>query len=210
MTSITRNGRFAAAVAFLVVVVTAGAPVVASAKSKIIGAWREPDGPAGPYRKVVALALAGNDANRRAAEDEFVKRLPKGVEGVRSYEVIPKEDEGNVDKVVARLRAAGVDGAAVLRVVNQDTRVVYDPGSYWRPYYTFQSYYGDVWSTYHDPGYLVPESAVHVETAFYSVTDAKLVWTGYSETINPKKAQDVIDDVAKLMVGKLRKEKLFP
>jgi hypothetical protein len=209
MTNTTRSVRLAAAIT-IAIAITVGIPLAASAKSKIIGTWREPDGPPGPYHKVVVIALAGQDANRRAAEDEFVKRLPKGVEGVRSYSVIPKEDEGNVEKVVARLREAGVDGAAVLRVVNQDTRVVYDPGSYWRPYYTFQSYYGDVWSTYHDPGYLVPETAVHVETAFYSVTDGKLVWTGYSETTNPKKAQTVIDDVAKLMVGRLRKEKLLP
>lgn len=209
MKNITRNARNGRVVAGLTIALMVGAPLVCSAKTKIIGTWREPDGPPGPYHKVVAIALAGNDSTRRAAEDEFVKRLPKSVEGVRSYELIPKEDEGNVDKVVALLRAAGVDGAAVMRLVNEDTRVVYDPGSYWRPYYTFQSYYGTVWSTYHDPGYLVPETAVHVETAFYSVTEAKVVWTGYTETINPKKAKDVIDGVAKLMVGRLRKEKLL-
>ncbi len=83
--------------------------------------------------------LASNESTRKIAEDEFVRRLPKSTEGVRSYDVIPKEDEGDVDKVVARLKAEGIDGAAVMRLVGKDVGVAYDPGSLSRPYTTFNS-----------------------------------------------------------------------
>ena len=44
---------------------------------------------------------------------------------------------------------------------------------------------------------------MRVETAFYSVADEKLVWTGYSQTMNPKSSRVVIDDVARLVVQEL-------
>ena len=178
-------------------------------RTEIFSAWREPDGPPGPYAKVVAIALASNESTRKIAEDEFVRRFPKSTEGVRSYDVIPKEDEGDVDKVVARLKAEGIDGAAVMRLVGKDVGVAYDPGSLSRPYTTFNSYYGSVWSAYHDPGYLTTEIAVRVETVFYSVADEKRVWTGYSQTLNPKNAQVVIDDVARVVVTRLRQEQIL-
>lgn len=157
---------------------------------------------------MVAIALARDESTRRVAEDEFARRLPKGI-GFKSYEIVPKEDEGDVDKVVARLRAEGIDGAAIMRLVEENNSVAYDPGSFPRPYYSFHNYYGGAWASYHDPGYLTTEIAVRVETAFYSVADAKLVWTGYSETMNPKSSQVVIDDVARLIVRELQRERII-
>ncbi len=154
--------------------------------------WREPQGPPGPYRRVVAVALTEDEGVRRIAEDEFVRQLPPETFGVSSHELIPEEVESDVDRVVALLQENGIEGAAVMRLVDEENAVVYDPGSAPRPYHTFHSYYGYVWSTVHDPGYLVPEVAVRVETAFYSITDEQRVWTGYSETINPKTTRVVI------------------
>jgi len=65
-----------------------------------------------------------------------------------------------------------------------------------------------VWAAYHDPGYLTAEVAVRVETAFYGVDKTELVWTGYSQTLNPSSAQVVIDDVARLVVQELTRERL--
>jgi len=182
--------------------------VSCSARSKLFATWKEPDVSPGPYRKVVAIVMAQNEGNRKIAEDEFVRRLPKGTEGVKSYVLIPKDEQGDVDKVVARLRAEGVDGAAVMRLIDEENAVVYDPGSFWRPAYSFHDYYGGVWSTYHDPGYLTTEIAVRIETAFYSVADEKRVWTGYSETLNPSSAQVIIDDVVRLVVRELERERI--
>jgi len=195
----------------LAIGLAAALTVACSEKAKLVGTWQEPAAPKGPFQKVAAIALASNEATRQIAEDEFVRRLSRGrTDGVTSYTILEKEDEGDVDKVVARLRAAGVDGAAVMRLVEEANNVEYDPGSYWRPYHTFHNYYGGVWASYQDPGYLTTEIAVRVETAFYAVTDdeATLVWTGYSESLNPKSAQVVIDDVARLVVAELARVKI--
>lgn len=194
----------------LLLVIAAALTLACSEKSKLIGTWQEPSAPTGPYRKVAAIALTANDATRRIAEAEFAKRLPSNTEGVASHTILSQEDEGDVARVVAKLREAGVDGAAVMRLVEEQNSVEYDPGSYWRPYQTFHNYYGGVWASYQDPGYLTTEIAVRVETAFYSVSepDASLVWTGYSESLNPKSARVVIDDVARLVVQELARLKI--
>ena len=49
---------------------------------------------------------------------------------------------------------------------------------------------------------------MRVETAFYGVDKTELVWTGYSQALNPKSAQVVIDDVVRLVVQELTREKL--
>ena len=179
-----------------------------AARSKLFATWKEPDARSGPYRKVAVFALAQNEQTRAIAEDAFVRRLPKRTEGFASHAILPREIEGDVDKVVTKLKAEGIDGAVVMRLIEENNAVVYDPGSFSRPYYSFHNFYGGVWSSYHDPGYLTTEIAVRVESAFYSVADEKRVWTGYSQTLNPSSAQVVIDDVVRLVVKELKREGL--
>ena len=181
-----------------------------SPRSKMFATWKEPQGPPGPYESVVVFALARNESTRRSAEDAFVKALPSDVKGFASYATISKESQGDTDKVVAELKAKGVRGAAIMRLVEEKNTAEYDPGSIsTNPFNSLYNYYGNVWLAYRDTGYLTTQIAVRVETAFFSVSDAKRVWTGYSETLNPKSSQVVIDDVARLVVRELRREKIL-
>lgn len=180
-----------------------------SKRSQLIGTWKEPSASPGPYESVVAIALARNDATRRIAEDEFIKRLPKNTQGYSSYSLLTKEEEEDVDKLVAKLQAEGIQAAAVMRLIEENNSVAYDPGSFYRPSYSFNSFYGGVYSAYHDPGYLTTEIAVRIETAFYGVDETELVWTGYSQTLNPKSSEVVIDDVVRLVVSELARERLI-
>lgn len=179
-------------------------------RSKMFATWKEPQGPPGPYESVVVIALTRNDSTRRSAEDAFVKALPSDVKGFASYATISRENQGDADKVVAELQAKGIRGAAIMRLVEERSTAEYDPGSIsTNPFNSLYTYYGNVWLAYRDTGYLTAQVAVRVETAFFSVADAKRVWTGYSETMNPKSSQVVIDDVARLVVRELRREKIL-
>ncbi len=73
-----------------------------SKRSELVGTWREPTASPGPYQSVVAIALTSNESTRRIAEDEFVRRLPKNTTGYSSYKLLSKEEEEDVDKLVAR------------------------------------------------------------------------------------------------------------
>ena len=182
--------------------------VACSKRSDLVGTWKEPTASPGPYGSVVAIALASNEATRKIAEDEFVSRLGKNTSGVSSHKILTKEEEEDVDKLVAKLKAEGIEAAAVMRLVEENVGVEYDPGSFYRPSYQFHSYYHGVWAAYHDPGYLTAEVAIRIETAFYGVDKQELVWTGYSQTLNPTSTQVVIDDVARIVVQELKREKL--
>lgn len=195
----------------IVLLAASSLSLACSARSKLFATWKEPNVSAGPYQKVAAIALARNEATRKIAEDEFVRRLGNNTEGVSSYSILTEAEEGDVEKVVAKLRAADVDAVAVMRLIEEENSVVYDPGSFYRPSYSFNSFYGGVYSAYHDPGYLTTEIAVRIETAFYSIGGGteQLVWTGYSETLDPKSSQVVIDDVTRLVVKELQLEKIL-
>ena len=178
-----------------------------SKRSELVGTWKEPNTSSGPFESVVAIALTSNQNTRRIAEDEFVRRLPKNTTGYSSYKLLSKEEEEDVDKLVARLQAEGIHAAAVMRLVEENNSVQHDPGSFNQQFYTLNSYYSGAFAASLDPGYLVTEIAVRVETAFYDVDKPELVWTGYSQTLNPKSVQVVIDDVARLVVQELTREK---
>ena len=195
----------------IVLIASCALSLACSTKAKLFATWKEPNTSAGPFQKVAAIALTANEETRKIAEDEFVRRLGKNTAGVSSYSILTEADEADVEKVVAKLRTADVDAVAVMRLIEEENSVVYDPGSFYRPSYSFNSFYGGVYSAYHDPGYLTTEVAVRVETALYSIGGAKeeLVWTGYSESLNPKSAQTVIDDVTRLVVRELQLEKIL-
>ncbi len=87
-----------------------------------------------------------------------------------------------MDGVVEKRKAEGIDGAVVMRLIEENNAVVYDPG------------------------YLRTEIALRVESAFFSVADEKRVWTGYRETLSPRSVQVVIDEVVRLVVQEPRRE----
>lgn len=56
----------------------------------------------------------------------------------------------------------------------------YDP--YYRDYYT---YYQTVQTTVTEPGYYENQTTLYLESNFYRVSDATLVWSGQSEVVDP-------------------------
>jgi hypothetical protein len=178
----------------------------ACASTKMTSTWRDPA--IGPLqlRKVAGIALTADATVRRLAEDEFVRAV--GPEhGVAGYTLIPDEDLRDRDEARARLEAAGVDGAVVYRVAAVEERERWVPpttyGSMW-------GYWGWAGPMVWEPGYLTTDQYVQIETAVYSVADARLVWAGRSQTINPSSIEDLIDDVVRVTVESLRAEELIP
>ena len=56
------------------------------------------------------------------------------------------------------------------------------------------------------PDRLVEDKTYVIETNLYDVATEKLLWTGISETLNPKSAVKGIDSVGELIVSTLRRE----
>ena len=59
----------------------------------------------------------------------------------------------------------------------------------------------------YSPDYLREDTTVRVETNVYAVTsgEGQLVWTGTSDTFNPKSADKAISGLSKLIMKELQK-----
>lgn len=170
-------------------------------KSKIMADWKAPDIQPEPFTKVVAVATSQDKILRRIAEDEFVRRLPKGTQGATAYSLIPEDAREDQAAVRSILERAGVDGAVVFRVTGVDTNLEYSPGT---AHYNFWGYYGWAWSATYAPDYMKWEKTVSVEASVYRISDEKLVWSAISQSTDPKSAKNVIDDVAKLVAQRMQ------
>ena len=72
----------------------------------------------------------------------------------------------------------------------------------------FYDYYGSSWATVSPIGTGHIETTLTVETLFYRVSDAKLLWAGVSETTDPKDPTSFMKDLTKVVVKALEKEGL--
>ena len=199
----TRFGFRSASLLALVVLVTASC-----ASTKLTSSWREPT--AGPlkFAKVIVIVIATDETIRRTAEDQLVGMVKKTT-AVASYTLISANDLQDKEAARAHVTAGGFDGALVMRVAGKEDRERWVAGSYPTSYYSFYGYYGYAGAMVYSPSYLVTDTIVNVETNVYSVKDDKLIWSGLSETFNPKSTQALIGDVARAVAWDLKKQGLI-
>jgi hypothetical protein len=191
-------------------------PVLASAlalalaagcgSTRLTSTWRDPALESVSFDKVVGIAMTNDSVVRRLAEDEVVRAVGPD-RGDAGYTLIPDEELRDRALARGRLEAAGIDGAVVYRVASVEEVERWVPptsyGSMW-------GYWGWAGPMAWDPGSLRTDEYVQVETTLYSVPDARLVWAGRSETINPGSLQDLIGDVVRVSVAELREERILP
>ena len=112
------------------------------------------------------------------------------------------------------IRGQNIDAVVASRLVKVDKKVTYIPGQAYTPYpyyNTFYGYYGAIYPVVYSPDYLRVDKTAQIETNFYSTTkpDGELIWTGTSDTVNPRSPMKAIDAVAKLIVQQLEAEKII-
>ena len=65
--------------------------------------------------------------------------------------------------------------------------------SYGYPYYgSWYGYYSHGYTVTHDPGYTYEKVTVSLETNLYNASDEAIIWSGQSQTFDPKGVDDVI------------------
>jgi hypothetical protein len=125
--------------------------------------------------------------------------------------VLRPDSKFDLEYIRRQIRENKIDAVIVSRLVSVKDSYTNVPGQVWTypyPYYrSFYGYYGAVWPVVYTPGYTIEDKTVRVETNVYAATppDGELVWTGTSDSFNPKSASKVIKDVTKLIVAELRK-----
>ena len=167
--------------------------------------YRDPDAKPMQVRgsKVVAAVMVRDVAARKRAEDALAAELTKaGAQGVPMYTISldnTPTQEGET-KTRAAVEAIGAQGLVVMRPVDVNHRS--------RATDTIASndMYGGYWGGYYGVGWNDPwidknpdvqtDIVVTVETFVFSLPQNKLVWSGTSETTNPKNAEKLVLQLA--------------
>jgi hypothetical protein len=155
--------------------------------TKVEKTWVSPDIGKAKFSKVVVLALATDDINRRMAEVP-VKRGIERVPAIGSYEILPDvTDIRDKEKVIKAVTESGADGVIVLRMLYSDTDVDYG-ASVAKPmeYQIFSDLYGtayDVGAYYAmDRRDVATTRIFAIETRIYDVKTQKLLWMGQTQS----------------------------
>jgi len=158
----------------------------------------------------VVLGVAHVEAERRAFEDIAVSRLQAaGVDAVPSYLFLPeggRVPEGRLDEAV---RASGADALWMSRVRQIDRRTdVYQtmaPGP---------AMWGPGWYGMYTGWYPVTEVRQYdiaiVETTLFDARTKRVVWSGTSETYEPRSVAKEAPGFVDTIVKALRERGLLP
>jgi hypothetical protein len=198
--------------AFIATALLAAAITSVSAKTKFESVWKSPDAATISFAgaKVAALIIDKDDSLRMAGEEALVRELDaRGMKGVASYRMVPKEVLLDADRARPWYEKAGVQGVVALRVVNDDRRKTIVPSTWTSTYYeSLWGYYSYGWGVTFSPGYTRDERVLSLETLVFSVPKNRLMWAGLSVTDNPKDGAKVIAEVVKEAVNEMRKQGL--
>lgn len=188
------------------------AGVTLSAKTSFSSVWKSPEASRTRFdkQKVAAVVIDKDESLRVAGEEALADELTKrGMQGVASYRLMPKELLQKPEEAKGWFERAGVQGVVALRLISDQQKKTIQPATWSTGYYTsLWGYYGYGWSAVYDPGYARTDRYVSLETLIFSVPRDALLWAGVSTTTNAKNARAVVEEVVKEAVGEMAKEGL--
>jgi hypothetical protein len=163
-----------------------------------------PETPRPKFKNVLVVGLVKNPASRGSYESEMVKALrAAGVQAEASQELLPIGETPTREALQRLVAERGFDGAMVGMLVDSRTEVRAVPPSGYGGYYGYAGWAGPV---AYSPGYLESTTTVVVDTRlFRTAGDGAPVFSATSETVDPRSAKDVTEQLSKLTVAELRK-----
>jgi hypothetical protein len=197
--------------------VLAGVTVGYCKSTKLITKWRNPEYKGQQFHKILVIGMSNNPKTRSDFEDALSLKITRnGIEAVPGNSILLRPDTSKIDLdyLRAQIRENHIDAVIISRLVKVDKDITYIPGdNYVVPYgyRSFYGYYGVVYQQVYSPDYLREDTTVRIETNLYAATppDGELIWTGTSDTFNPKSAHKVIDAIVKLVVEEMEKEAIL-
>jgi hypothetical protein len=191
-----------------------------SAKSiKIVTSWFNPKYEGQTFHKVLVIGVAQDLEVRADFEDDMAAKISRpGIETIPGNQILLRPDpkaKPDLDYLRTQIRVNHIDAVIVSRLLKVDKKVTYIPSAtYVAPfpyYYSFYGYLGAVYPVMYNPGYEREDTTVRVETNVYSTgkQDGDLVWTGVSDSFNPKSAKKVADGLVSEVPKQMEKDGLL-
>ncbi len=189
--------------------------LLASAQTKIVEKKDVSTSDSPPPKKILVLAVADDAITRATFEDVIAGELSlRGAKAVASHVPFPDLPKERAP-FEAKLSELGFDAVMVGRLVGSDIKVKEKEGfTSYATDYQGMDWWGGYWYTYEKvfvPGYLEHETKVRLRTDLWRAVAGKgqLVWTGTSETLNPRTAPQAAKEVGRAIASALSKAKLI-
>ena len=99
------------------------------------------------------------------------------------------------------------DAVIITHLINKEDKEVYTRGGH--PRGGYHGFYRSRYSWTHSTGYSSTSKTVRLETNLYDVKTEKLIWSGQSKTLSKDSKYQIINDVIKVVINDLQKNKLI-
>jgi hypothetical protein len=182
--------------------------------TKLKSSWKNPSATASSlqFSKIIVIAPIKQEMIRKVAEDRAVALLEDGKRTVMpSYVIFGITELDDKEQVKSKLAELSFDGAIVIRYAGSEDEKKYEDEDYgvWNdPDYFYGVYCPACGAVYNATER--NDTKVFVETMLFSLKENKLIWSGITETKNPKNPAIVVGQIAEEMVKNLQKEGLMP
>lgn len=181
--------------------------------TKLIVSWKNPEYSGARFHRILVLGMSAKPGVRADFEDALSALITQaGVEAVPGNTILlrPEGTKLDLNYLKTQVSTFKIDAVIVSRLVKVDKNITYVPGTPYMPYPyygNFYGYYGALYPVVYSPDYLREDTTVRVETNVYAVSsgEGQLVWTGTSDTFNPKSADKAISGLSKLIMKELQK-----
>jgi hypothetical protein len=196
----------------------AGLMASCATTTQVRKSWSDPSVTAGsvkPFTKTFVFVTLRNDASRRVAEDKIAAGIKNGT-AVQSYKYLTPADTSQ-KMLVEKLKKEGFDGVITMRVKSVVNSSPDSPARQSNVTWYSTTYVNGYAYTSTNAGYTPPpEPEDHperknyiVETNIYSLESSKLLWTGVTASINPKKIDQAMDGIIIKVKKELEKKGLI-
>ena len=188
----------------------AGLVACAPSGTRMVSSWRDPAAAPPQFQKVLVLCFAPHESQRQFAEGLLVGMM-KRTRGVAAYTLLNQDDVRDKEKIKAVMAREGFDGALTMRFIGatQDVSATQAGFTAVPVHAGFWDYYQYAWPMVYDPGYVRMDRMLQMDTQVFTMKDAKLIWSGLTQTANPESAQDLVQQVAHSVAADLRKQQLI-
>lgn len=179
--------------------------------TEVIGTWKNDQIHIGKIKKILLIGVAKDPWIRKMFEGDLKEEFSDyNVDAVSSLEIVSPDEKITKENFELYFGKENFDAVLVTRVVAENvskTRVYNYTPSY--GYYGFYGYYSSAYSYAYNPGYMVEEKSVNLETNVYDIKSMQLAWSALSESFNVRKASDVVDPLIHMIVDEMKDDGLI-
>jgi hypothetical protein len=180
--------------------------------TKMVSTWKDDKYEKGYLKKVMVVGVSQDSEIRSLFERTFAEKLKeRGVDAYASVAILPGERTLAYETIKNEAVRREIESILVTKLMSVEEKKVfvqkYDPIT--AGYHTFGTYYGEISEYSEKSGHYLKETTATLNTGIYDTATENVIWRGTSETIQYKKAKDVIDSLCNTVIVSLRMDHLL-